>query len=100
MDNFEQDTVTLMLDNDEQLECGIVGIFEANDRQYIALLPLDDESGEVYLYRYSESEDGEPNLENIDSDDEYEVVSDAFDEFLDSSEYDELYFEEDEENNE
>ncbi len=33
---------------------------------------------------------GNPDLENIDSDEEYEIVADAFDELLDSAEYDEL----------
>lgn len=92
-----KDTVTLMLDNDEQVECAVITIFEAADREYIALLPLDNEDGEVYLYRYSEDANGEPSLDNIESDEEYEIVSDAFDEYLDSAEYDELYFEEDEE---
>ena len=44
----------------------------------------------VYLYRYSEDENGQPNLENIEDDDEYEIVADAFDELLDEQEYDEL----------
>ena len=48
------------------------------------------EEGEVFLYRYSETEDGTPNLENIEDDDEYEVVADAFDELLDEEEYDEI----------
>ena len=68
-------------------------IFEAGEREYIALLPMegaDAEEGEVYLYRYSETEDGEPVLDNIEDDDEYEIVADAFDELLDSQEYDEL----------
>ncbi len=95
-----KDTVTLMLDNDEQVECAVITIFEAADREYIALLPLDNEDGEVYLYRYSEDANGEPSLDNIESDEEYEIVSDAFDEYLDSAEYDELYFEEDEESEE
>ena len=67
------------------------------DRDYIALLPLDgaeDEEGEVYLYRYSEV-DGQPELDNIQDDDEYEAAADAFDEFLDGQEYDELVSEED-----
>ena len=57
------------------------------------LLPMDDieaEDGEVYLYRYSEDVNGQPNLENIEDDDEYEIVADAFDELLDEQEYDEL----------
>ena len=71
----------------------VLTIFEAGDREYIALLPMegaDAEEGEVYLYRYSETEGGEPILDNIEDDDEYEIVADAFDELLDSQEYDEL----------
>ena len=37
---------------------------------------------DVYLYRYEEK-NGEPALDNIDDDEEYEIVADAFDEFLD-----------------
>ena len=65
----------------------------ADERDYIALLPMegeDSEEGEVYLYRYSETEDGTPVLDNIEDDDEYEIVADAFDEMLDDQEYDEL----------
>lgn len=89
----EEITVTLTLDDDTTLECVVINIFEAGGQDYIALLPLEGaaaEEGEVYLYRYSEDEDGEPNLENIEDDDEFELVSDAFDELLDSEEYDEL----------
>ena len=35
-------------------------------------------------------QNGQPNLENIEDDDEYEIVADAFDELLDEQEYDEL----------
>ena len=90
-------TVTLTLDDDTELECAVLTIFEAAGRDYIALLPLDgaeDEEGEVYLYRYSEV-DGQPELDNIQDDDEYEAAADAFDEFLDGQEYDELVSEED-----
>ena len=71
----------------------VLTIFEAGEKEYIALLPLDGreaEDGEVYLYRYVEDINGNPDLENIDSDEEYEIVADAFDELLDSAEYDEL----------
>ena len=43
----------------------------------------------MFLYRYKE-EDGLPSLENIESDDEYEIASDAFDEWLDNMEFDEI----------
>lgn len=94
----EEMTVTLTLDNDEEVECAIVTILEVNKKDYIALLPLDEdgngnEDGEVWFYRYSENPDNpneEPVLDYIDDDDEYEAVADAFDEFLDNNEFDEI----------
>ena len=92
-------TVTLTLDNDEQVECTILTIFPVDGKDYIALLPLNkdgkNEDGEVYLYRYFKKE-GTPAIENIEDDDEYEAVTDMFDQLLDAAMYDELYGGEDE----
>ena len=98
IDNGEEMTVTLTLDDGTELECVVLTIFEAADKEYIALLPLDGneaEDGEVYLYRYEEDADGNPSLDNIEDDDEYEVVADAFDELLDDQEFDEIVGEDD-----
>ena len=95
----EEMTVTLTLDDGEELECVVLTIFEAGGRDYIALLPMDGEDaeeGEVYRYRYMEDADGNPSLDNIEDDDEYEIVADAFDELLDDQEYDELVSEDEE----
>lgn len=92
-----RDTVTLTLDDNSELECIVINIFQAGDREYIALLPtegIEAEEGTVYLYRYEEDEQGNPNLTNIETDEEYEIASDAFDEMLDNAEYDELVSEE------
>ena len=90
----EEVTVTLTLDNDEEIECAVLTIYEVDGKEYIALLPLDEdgenEDGEVYIYRYVETEDGEPTLENIENDDEYEAAADAFDEWLDEQEFEEM----------
>ena len=93
-------TVTLTLDDDTEVECVVLTVFNAGEHEYIALLPMegaDSEEGEVYLYRYSETADGTPNLDNIEDDDEYEIVAEAFDELLDAQEYDELVGEDEEE---
>ena len=86
-------TVTLTLDDDSVVECEVITIYEANGKDYIALLPLNEkgesESGDVYLYRYTE-EDGEPSLENIEDDDEYEIAADAFDEWMDEQDFEEM----------
>ena len=46
MNENESLTVTLTLENNEELECAVLNIFEADEKEYIALLPL-DENGTV-----------------------------------------------------
>ena len=93
--NDEEMTVTLDLEDGSSVECAIVTILTVNNQDYIVLLPLDEngenEDGEVWFYRYSENENDpneEPVLDYIDDDNEYEAVADAFDEFLDTQEFD------------
>ena len=96
--NSEYSSVTLSLDDGTEVECAVIRTFPAGDKNYIALLPIadiDEDESEVYLYRYSINSDNEPVLENIESDEEYEIVSDAFDEELDAMEYEEHYAQED-----
>lgn len=99
MNENESLTVTLTLDNDEELECAVLTIYEVEGQQYIALLPLDEEGsnddGQVFIYRFSEKVPGEPELENIEDDDEYERAADKFDEWLDTQEFDDLDLDED-----
>ena len=93
-------TVTLCLDDGSEVECEVLAIFPASNKQmYVALLPVEQESedeDDIYLYRYSEDADGNPVLDNIEDDEEYEAASDGFDEWLDSLEYDELVSEDEE----
>ena len=85
-------TVTVNMDDGSVVECAILTIYEAGGKEYIALLPLNDEgeaeSSEVYLYRYTVTDQG-PTLENIESDEEYEIAADRFDEMLDELQYEE-----------
>lgn len=92
MNENESLTVTLTLDNDEELECAVLTIFESDAREYIALLPLNDdgenEDGQIYLYRLIDNgEDEEPGLENILDDQEFERVSDAFNKWMDEQDF-------------
>ena len=94
-DNMEDMRVTLDLDDGSSVECRILTIFEACDRDYIALFPQDENGednadGEVYIYRYAEDADGNPSLDNIEDDEEYEAVSDKFDELLDEELFDSM----------
>ena len=98
---FDEDEdlfVTLTLEDDSEVECLVVSIFEAEGKDYIALLPTEgpeNEEGEVFIYRYFEDEDGEPGLDNIETEAEFYLASQAFDELVESGEYDEIIDEED-----
>lgn len=99
----EEMTVELELDDGTNVNCAVITIITVNSKDYIVLLPLNEEGenedGEVWFYRYSENPNDpneEPVLDYIDDDDEYETVADAFDEYLDNCEFDELIEEEDE----
>lgn len=89
--------ITLILDNDEELKCSVLEIFEIeeNDNCYIALLPV--EQSEVFMYRYIEEGEGFV-LENIESDEEFSIVEEAFFSIFDETDFDdgELYEYEDE----
>ena len=92
----DRDTMTLDLDDGGKLECIVLNVFPVNNREYIALLPMNDEGhveedAQIFLYRFEELGDDEVNLETIEDDDEYELVSDYFDEMLDEQEFNELF---------
>lgn len=95
--NDEEMTVELELEDGSKVLCAIITILTVQEQDYIALLPLDENGentdGEVWFYRYAEDENDpnvEPELSYIDDDEEYEAVADAFDEYLDNAEFDEL----------
>lgn len=91
--------ITLTLDDNTELDCAILAIFPVDDKDYIALLPLGEEEDddEVLIYRFiDKGDDADPELENIDDDDEYDAAADAFDEILDEMEFDEEDDEEEE----
>jgi hypothetical protein len=54
---------TLEFDDGKTMECEMEGVFDAGGRDYIALLPQDD-SGDVYIYRYLEDKDGDYYFED------------------------------------
>lgn len=92
MNENESLTVTLTLENNEELESAVLNIFEADEKEYIALLPLDENGdntdGQIYLYRFIDNgEEEEPGLENIEEDEEFDRVSAIFNEWLDTQDF-------------
>ncbi|MBR4879824.1 MAG: DUF1292 domain-containing protein [Clostridia bacterium] len=77
----EKEFITLEYNDGTELECEILGIFDLDGKEYIALLPQND-SDEIFLYGYKELEDDEFELIDIDDDEEFEKVAAEFDRLM------------------
>ncbi len=98
IEELEDETVTLVLEDDTEVECDVLAIFPVDEKSYVALLPTsgpDADEGNVYLYRYTENENDEPEISDIEDESEFNAASEVFNELLFSEdEYDEIIDEE------
>ena len=83
----KQDTITLELDDGSELECVVVSTFLVEGKQYISLLPMNDDGSvdddaDVYFYTYEGQGDEGDILGNIEDDEEFEMVSSYFESML------------------
>ena len=78
-EEFDDDAeyITLQFDDSEDIECEIRGIFDFEEKEYIALLPQDG-SDDVYIYEYKEIDDEEFDLIDIEDDALFERVAAEF----------------------
>ena len=77
----EADVITLEFDDGAEVECEIMGVFDYNGKEYIALIP-DDGTDDVYIYGYKEVGDDEFELVDIEADAEFEAVVAEFDKIM------------------
>ena len=77
----EADVITLEFDDGMEVECEIMGVFDYNGKEYIALIP-DDGTDDVYIYGYKEVGDDEFELIDIEDDGEFEAVVAEFDKIM------------------
>ena len=75
----EYNTIHLVLDDDSETDCQVVGIFTVDDIEYIVLITIDTE--EVLFYRYSTDEDG-INLEPPQDEEEFKRVAEKLTEIF------------------
>ena len=75
------DVITLEFEDGVEIECEVMGIFEYDGKEYIALIPLDD-SDDVYIYGYKEVSEEEFELVDIDDDDLFAKVVEEFDSIM------------------
>ncbi len=102
----EEPMIDLELEDGTTMTCAVLTILKVRDQEYIVLMPMDDdqapaeEDGDVFLYRFSLSDDNEPVLDQIEDDEEFDEVSDAFDEWLDNQDFEDMLGDDEDEDEE
>ena len=82
--DYNPDIITLCDDEGKEYSFEVLDAIETDDGRYLALLPtfedpkkMLDESGELVIVKVGE-ENGEEYFYEIEDDDEYETIADAF----------------------
>jgi secreted PhoX family phosphatase len=82
----ENMNITLEFDDGEKVEVEPLFIFSIDNKDYIALVPVDEESDDVYLYIYHELGDEEFEFLDIEDDAEFDRVSAEFERIIEETE--------------
>lgn len=73
----EAEIIVFEDENGKEESFEVIGVFEVEEKEYIALQSQEDSS--ILLCKYIEKENGDYEVEEIESDEEFNKVSDAFD---------------------
>ncbi len=92
------DIVTLEMDDGKTVDCDVLSIFTVNmkdgPKDYIALIDSTaGDDGEIWFYgcKLNPEDTDDFELIDIEDDDEFEAVCDAFDELLDEEEAEDIF---------
>lgn len=80
--------ITLIDDDGAEKDFTVVDIIEMGDIEYAILLPVDEESDEAIILKFAEDEEGNEILIDIEDDEEWEKVADAWEEMIDQEDTD------------
>ena len=83
------DFITLMDEEGKEHEFEVEAILDVEENKYAVLIPMDEEyadSNEAVIMRFGQDEEGEEVLYDIESDEEWEKVADAYDDIVDELE--------------
>lgn len=83
-DDEEPEIITLEFEDDTKVDCEVLGIFDFENKDYIALIP-DDGSDDVYIYGYQEYDDGTFELEDIEDDEQFKKVAAEFESIMEEN---------------
>lgn len=76
------EVVTLVDEEGAEHDFTVIDIIEVDGSEYAILLPVDEENNEAIILKFAKDEEGNELLVDIEDDEEWEKVSDAWEEMI------------------
>ncbi|OPX84698.1 MAG: hypothetical protein A4E53_03755 [Pelotomaculum sp. PtaB.Bin104] len=76
----QEEVITLIDEEGAEIDFTVIDIIEVDGFEYAILLPLEEESDEAIILKIVSGDDGNELLVDIEEDEEWEKVADAWEE--------------------
>ncbi|MBU0997180.1 MAG: DUF1292 domain-containing protein [Firmicutes bacterium] len=87
---MENEFETLIVTDEQgnEIECNIIMTFESEEfgKSYVVYQIKDDETGEYFAASYNPEDDDEGNLGQVDSEEEWDLIEEVLESFLEDEE--------------
>lgn len=77
-----EEVITLVDEEGAEHDFTVVDIIEVDGSEYAILLPVEEENDEAIILKFAHDDDGNELLVDIEDDEEWEKVADAWEEML------------------
>lgn len=81
-----EEIITLVDEEGTEHDFTVIDIIEVDGSEYAILLPVEEENDEAVILKFSHDEEGNELLVDIEEDEEWEKVADAWEEMLNEEE--------------
>jgi len=78
MEDKELGTILLYDENGDEVEFEVITKLDIEDKEYVIVTPLKEDSDDAIALRIDKGEDGEEVLVTVEDDDEFEMIEEAY----------------------
>lgn len=77
-----EEVITLVDEEGAEHDFTVIDIIEVDGSEYAILLPVEEENDEAIILKFTQDDDGNELLVDIEEDEEWEKVADAWEEMM------------------
>jgi len=84
----DREIITLYDEDGQESEFEILAVINVEDNDYAILVPEDDDSEQAYIFRIDNDDKGDEVLSEVEDDEEFQLVKEAWEVLCDEGFYD------------